>query len=147
MKRMSTRSLAPMAGTVATAAFVATMLMQLLLAAGILPITMAWGGTQPVLTMPLRFASLAAVVLLGLFAYVIRWRAGLMGSQPAPTWVKIMAWVITLFLMLNTLGNLLSPSLAERVISGSMSLIAALACLLVAISNTAARIDRVTHAA
>jgi hypothetical protein len=147
MKVLTTRSLTHTAAAIATLAFAATMLMQLLLAAGILPITMAWGGSQPVLTMPLRIASLAAIVLLGLFAYLIRWRAGLAGSQPTPTWVKLVAWVITMFLALNTLGNALSPSLAEKLISGSISLIGAVACLLVAVSKTADPIDRVAHPA
>ena len=43
------------------------MLLQPLLAAGVLPSTMAWGGTQPVLTVSLGIASLVAVVL-GAFA-------------------------------------------------------------------------------
>jgi hypothetical protein len=100
-----------------------------------------------VLTIPLRIASLAAVVLLGLFTYVIRWRAGLAGSRQVPTWAKLLAWVITLFLMLNTLGNAVSSSPAERYLSGSISLVAAVACLLVAISKPAGPPARLTPAA
>jgi hypothetical protein len=147
MKLVSTHTLVPVAATVATVAFAASMLLQLLLAAGLLPITMAWGGSQPVLTTPLRIASLAAIVILGLFTYVIRWRAGLAGRRPIPTWVKILAWVITLFLMLNTLGNAVAPSAFEKFVSGSVSLVAAIACLLVAVSKPASLANRLTPAA
>ena len=58
-----------MAAGVATAGFAITMLLQLLLAAGVLPSTMAWGGMQPVLTVSLGIASLVAVVL-GAFAMI-----------------------------------------------------------------------------
>ena len=70
-----------MAANVATVLFVVTIILQLLLAAGILPITMAWGGRQSVLTTTLRIASLAAVAILVFFAYVIRRRAGLVGAE------------------------------------------------------------------
>jgi hypothetical protein len=145
MKPVSTHTLAPIAASVATVAFAASML-QLLLATGILPITLAWGGSQPVLTTPLRLASLAAIVLLGLFTYVIRWRAGLAGRQPVPTWVKLLAWVITLFQMLNTLGNAVAPSAFERFVSGAISLIGAVACLLVSVSKPVSLANRLTPA-
>jgi hypothetical protein len=44
------------------------MLLQPLLAAGVLASTMAWGGTQPVLTVSLRITSLVAVLVPGAFA-------------------------------------------------------------------------------
>jgi hypothetical protein len=147
MKLVSSQPLARIAAALATMAFAASMLLQLLLAAGVLPITLAWGGSQPVLPTPLRLASLAAIVLLGLFIYVIRWRAGVAGRQPVPTWVKVVAWVITLFLTVNTLGNAVAPSAFERFVSGSISLIAAVACLLVSVSKPVSLANRLTPAA
>jgi hypothetical protein len=55
------------AASIVTTGFAITVLLQLLLAAGVLPNTMAWGDTQPVLTVSLGIASLVAVVL-GAFA-------------------------------------------------------------------------------
>ncbi len=65
------------AGNAATVLCALTIFLQLLLASGILPITMAWGGREPVLTTNLRLASVASAALLFFFIYVIRRRAGL----------------------------------------------------------------------
>jgi hypothetical protein len=62
------------------------------------------------LTAPLRLASLAAAGILGLSAYVIRRRAGLAGAGAPSRAVKVLSWVITIYLFLNTLANLASPS-------------------------------------
>ncbi|MEZ4869036.1 MAG: hypothetical protein R3C14_47380 [Caldilineaceae bacterium] len=75
MQQPLTPMAALIAGRIATVGFLLTMVLQLLLALGIIPITMAWGGSQTVLTPALRIASLVAVLLLGFFAYVIRRRA------------------------------------------------------------------------
>lgn len=135
MTSLVSEPVAHLAANIATLAFAVSMVLQLLLALGVLPISMAWGGTQTVLTTRLRVGSLAAVVVLGLFAYLIRWRAGLLGDGPIPLWVVILAWVITLFLALNTLGNFASKSVAERVVFGTTTLILLVACLLVALSR------------
>ena len=138
MSQLLTRQTARIAANVATVAFGAAILLQLLLAIGVLPSSMAWGGSQPVLTIPLRIASLISVVVLGLCAYVIRRRAGLSGKSPAPMWIKILSWVITLYMALNTLGNFASSSLGEKVVFGPISLIIVLSCLLVSLSKETA---------
>jgi hypothetical protein len=97
---------------------------------------MAWGGTQPVLTLPLRIASLAAAPVLALSTYVIRRRAGLLPQADSSTPVKVLAWVIALYLILNTAGNFASGSARETTVFGPISLVSALACLLVAASRT-----------
>ena len=96
---------------------------------------MAWGGTQPVLTAGLRAASLAAAALLAAFAYIIRLRAGLLGEGPPSRSIRILSWVITAFLLLNTLGNLASRSAGERLLFGPISLLLALSCLVVSLSK------------
>jgi hypothetical protein len=135
MRRYLTPQSTRIAANVATAAFAAAMLVQLLLAAGVIPSSMAWGGTQPVLTAQLRVASLVAAVILGLCAYLIRRRAGLAGSRPVSTPVKVLAWIVTGYMVFNTLANFASPSFVERAIFGPLTLLLAVACLLVALSN------------
>jgi hypothetical protein len=143
MPQLTSPAVARAAANVATMAFAVIMLLQLLLAAGVLPVTLAWGGTQSVLTPALRLASLAAVVVLGLMAYVIRRRAALAGGRPAPVWIKVLAWVITLYLALNTLGNFASTSAAERAIFGPLSFILVVACLLVSLSRSDGQVSAV----
>lgn len=135
MSAPANRSLARIAGNLATVLFGVTIVLQILLAAGIVPITMAWGGLQPVLTTGLRTASLVAAVILAFFAYVIRRRAGLIGEFPPSRAIKILSWLITAFLTLNTLGNLASQSSGEQLLFGPISFLLALSCLVVSFSK------------
>jgi hypothetical protein len=133
---MVSTSPARIAGNIAMLAFVVVIVLQLLLALGILPVTMAWGGSQTVLTPSLRLAHVLAALLLAGFAYVIRRRAGLLAQAHPSRLIIILAWVITAFLFLNTLGNFASSSTAEKLIFGSLSLVLAIACLLVSASKS-----------
>jgi len=120
---------------IATVLFVMVIVLQILLAVGILPISMAWGGRQSQLTASLRIASIIAVALLGAFIYVIRYRAGLVGKDPIPVFIKVVSWIITAFMAFNTLGNLASTSTSEKLIFGPITFILTVACLLVSASR------------
>lgn len=116
---------------VATLLFAVVIVLQILLAAGILPVSMAWGGRQSKLTASLRISSIIAAILLGVFLFVIRYRAGLVGSGSIPTVIVVTSWVITAFMALNTLGNLASKSVKEKVVFGPITALLTLACLLI----------------
>ena len=133
---MVSQSTARITGNIATLAFLAVIVLQLLLALGILPVTMAWGGSQTVLTPSLRLAHILAALLIAGFAYVIRRRAGLLAQAHPSRLIKILAWVITGFMLLNTLGNFASSSTAEKLVFGSLTLVLVIACLLVSASNS-----------
>jgi hypothetical protein len=133
---MVSQSTARITGNIATLAFLAVIVLQLLLALGILPVTMAWGGSQTVLTPSLRLAHILAALLIAGFAFVIRRRAGLLGHAHPSRLIKILAWVITGFMLLNTLGNFASSSTAEKLVFGSLTLVLVIACLLVSASNS-----------
>jgi hypothetical protein len=135
MSIFSRTSIVRIAANVATILFVLTIILQLLLATGILPISMAWGGRQSELTTPLRIAGLAAAVLLGFFIYVIRRRAGLIGDMPIPLITRILSWIITAFMAFNTLGNLASLSIGEKILFAPISFLLAIVCLIVSASS------------
>ena len=124
------------AANVATVLFAVVVILQLLLAASILPITMAWGGTQSILTPTLRLASLAAAGILLFFAYVIRRRAGLIGDTNISITIKILSWIITAFLLLNTVGNLASQSVGEKILFAPITFVLAVACFVVSSLKT-----------
>jgi hypothetical protein len=130
-------SLARTAARVATLGFAVAILLQLFLAAGILPITMAWGGSQSVLTSVLQLASVAAALVFVGCAHVIRRRVGLDGADRPRRIVKVLSWVITGFLFINTLGNLASQSSGERLVFAPLTFALALACLVVSMSAEA----------
>lgn len=136
MSTLSNGSVVHIAANVATVLFVVTIILQLLLAAGILPISMAWGGRYSVLTMTLRLASMAAVAILVFFAYVIRRRAGLLGTETIPTTIIILSWFITAFMALNTIGNLASQSIGEKNLFTPISFFLAMSCFVVSSSRT-----------
>jgi hypothetical protein len=135
MYSLSNTKLIHLTANIATFLFAVVIILQILLAAGILPISMAWGGRQSELTVPLRIASLIAAVLLGVFMYVIRFRAGLVGKIPIPVMIKVVSWIITAFMAVNTLGNITSLSTNEKLLFGPITFILTVACLLVSASK------------
>ena len=124
------------AGNAATLLYAITIVLQLLLAAGILPITMAWGGREPVLTTNLRIASLASAALLVFFIYVIRRRAGLVRDASITPMIKVLSWLVTAFSALNLLGILASLSSGEKILFGPISFLLLVACILVSLSKS-----------
>ncbi len=123
------------AANAATILFAIVIALQILLALGILPVSMAWGGRQSKLTPALRIASIVAVGLLCFFIYIIRYRAGLFGDPPIPMFVKVVSWIITLFMALNTLGNFTSRSRAEKFTFTPITFLLTVACLIVSVSG------------
>jgi hypothetical protein len=108
---MSTHS---KAAIVATAVLAALMCFQLLLAAGLPLGRAAWGGGHRVLPGSLRWGSLGAVAILGLAAWIVLARAGLVSPGAAPKAVRIATWVFGGYFALNTVMNVLSVSPPER---------------------------------
>ena len=126
-------SVARISANVATILFGATILIQILLAAGVLPVTMAWGGRRDVLTPGLRIAGIVSAIVLGVFALIIRRRAGLLGSEDISTLIKVVAWVVTAYLAFNTFTNITSQSSLEKIVFIPISTILAIACFIVSI--------------
>jgi len=135
MSITSNSSITHISANIATILFVIVIILQLLLAAGILPISMAWGGKQTALTPSLRIASLVSAAILGLFAYVIRRRAGLIGPDDISTAIKILAWLVTAYMAFNTFTNLTSQSTAEKIIFTPITLALTVVCFIVSISK------------
>lgn len=108
---------------------------QLLVAVGIIPISMLWGGRLLELTPALRVSSVVAAAILVAFIYIIRYRAGLVGHVPQPTIIRVLAWVVAGYMVLNMLGNFASVSNVERFLLGPMTIVLAISTLIVAASR------------
>jgi hypothetical protein len=104
------------------------MVLQLLVAAGILPVTIAWGGRQTELTRTLQYSSLIAIVILCYFAYVIARRSGILGSRPPSPVINLLSWFVTIYLFFNAVMNFLSQSQAERWLFGPITLALVFIC-------------------
>jgi hypothetical protein len=93
----------------------------------------SWGGKyKGVLPPLLRVMSLPSAFLLFFmgFIFLIHTKVLSMGSN-LPT--HILVWIITLFLGLNTLGNLASKSKKEKIVMTPLSGLAFVSCLFVSI--------------
>jgi hypothetical protein len=109
-------------GYAAVGLFCIVMVLQLLLAAGILPVHMAWGGRNTELTPSLRLSSLIAIIILCYFAYMVARRAGIMGTTPPSLLIRILSWLVSAYLVFNTVMNFLSPSKLEQWVFGPITL-------------------------
>jgi hypothetical protein len=96
---------------------------------------MAWGGRQQVLTPGLRIASIVSAIVLGLFAYIIRYRAGLMEAESISVWIKVLAWIVTAYMAFNTFTNLTSQSTIEKIVFAPITAILTIACFIASISR------------
>lgn len=135
MSIISNTSVIRFSANIATILFAVVIIIQLLLAAGVIPVSMAWGGRQEVLTPNLRVTSIVSAVVLCLFAYIIRRRAGLMGPVEISTIIKVLAWIVTAYMAFNTFTNLISQSSAEMMIFAPITAVLTVVCFIVSISR------------
>jgi len=111
------------AAIIAAVVLALLMIFQALLAAGLPLGKAAWGGEHRVLPDNLRYGSLSAIVILGIAAWVVLARAGLVRPGAESTYVKIFTWVFGIYFALNTIMNIMSPSPPERYIMTPVSLL------------------------
>jgi len=128
-------SLISILGYISVGLFSIVMILQLLLAAGILPVSMAWGGRSTELTPVMRLSSLIAIIILCYFTYMIARRSGILGTTPPSRLIKIVSWLVTVYLVFNTMMNFLSSSAAERWIFGPITLALVVLTLIININN------------
>lgn len=135
MINLSQFDFAHLSANVATVLFIVFIGAQLLAAAGALPVSMFWGGRKTELTPTLRVMGFVAAVLLSVFVYVIRYQAGLVGSVPSPTAVRVGAWLVTGYMALNVLSNFASKSPVEKFLFGPLTILLTVSCLVVVASS------------
>ena len=83
-----------------------------------------------------RAVSAVAVPILLLAAAIVLSRAGVVSWLDPDGWVTVGVWVVFVYLVLNTIANVASTSRIERFGMGSLSAVAAISTLVVALSAT-----------
>jgi uncharacterized membrane protein SirB2 len=107
---------------------------QLLLLFGAPLAEYSWGGKyQGALPQRLRVSSLIACLLLIVMGLVLLTYTNVLTFQLGFLSSKVVIWIITAYMALNTLGNLASKSKKEKLFMTPQTLIAFCACLVVAI--------------
>ncbi|WP_252504627.1 hypothetical protein [Sporosarcina sp. Marseille-Q4943] len=113
--------------------FVAIAVFQVLLSLGFSIGEFAMGGSYKVLPKKLRIVSAVNALILLFMGFVFLQHTNvLQGFNFLST--NIFIWVITIFLGLNTIANLLSRSRKERLVMTPLSGIAFLLCLFISLS-------------
>lgn len=84
-----------------------------------------------------RAMSAVAVPVLLLSGAIILSRAGVVSWFGSEGWVTVAVWVVFAYLVLNTLANFASKSRIEQIGMGSLTTVAAVATLVVALSDGA----------
>lgn len=84
-----------------------------------------------------RAMSAIAVPILLLFAAIILSRTDVVSWFGSDGWVTVAVWVVFGYLVLNTIANFASKSRVERIGMGSLTAVAAICTLVVALSDSA----------
>jgi hypothetical protein len=108
---------------------------QVLLAVGFPLGRAAWGGTHRVLPPRLRIASALSSLLLGLAAWIVLARTGLVTIPWQSSVVRVGTWVVFSFLTLNTVSNFVSKSRIERTVMTPAAFVCSVCILVVALSS------------
>ncbi len=114
-------------------AFAAIFILHVLVILGIVPIDVAWGGQVSEGSTALWVLEIFALLVTILFAFFIAAKSGLWPIQSGKRSIKIGAWLVFAYLLLNTLGNLASEVTVERFVFAPITLILAVLSLRVAI--------------
>jgi len=93
----------------------------------------SWGGNYKVLPKKLRIAGVFAFIILILIGFLFLIAAKILPEIIPHNIIKIIMWIITTFLFLNTIGNLASKSKYEKFIMSPISFIMFLCGLIISL--------------
>ena len=116
---------ARLAGNVLLIAMAVLMVFHVLVLIGVVPAAAIWGGQVQAGTGALVVMEVIAMGVTLVFATIIAARTGYLKAGRLRIVVKIGVWLISAFLLLNTLGNLASGVAAEGLIFAPITLILA----------------------
>jgi hypothetical protein len=103
-------------------------ILHLMLLFRLLPYDLVWGG-RAAGTVELTVLELIALFINLLMLGVVAVRAGIVRLPAGPIFLKIVFWIMFLFFLLNTVGNLVSDNRLEQLVFAPLTLLLALFCL------------------
>ena len=113
--------------------FVSIAVFQVLLSLGYPLGEFAMGGYYKVLPKKLRIASVVNAFILLFMGFVFLQHTNVLGGLDFLS-TNILVWVITIFLGINTIANLISRSKKERFVMTPLSGLTFILCLFIALS-------------
>ena len=105
----------------------------LLIVAGIIPYTIVWAGKIQNRQQMLRMETVSLIILT-LVVLLVLMRMGYLHWVENPLVLKGGMWLLFAFFTLNTLGNMTAKSPFEKYGFGSLTVLLAVCCLVLALS-------------
>jgi hypothetical protein len=126
---------AKLAGNILLAAFGLLLIFHILVLLGIIPADIVWGGMIQDAQSNLVTLEVIALLVTGLFMLIIAAKLGYMQAGKLSGIVNIGVWLIFVFLLLNTLGNLASGVSFENLVFAPITIILAFCAFRLAIER------------
>jgi len=129
-----------LAATIMLVLFGMLAVLQVLVLAGVVPLSMVWGGQldnendEPVFYIAPLFTLLALLALVA-FGLMVALRAGWLGRPGIYRWSHILMWVLVAYFALNTVGNLAAASRLESCIFTPVTIVLVLLSLRLALQK------------
>ena len=109
-------------------------LFHLLVLVGIIPFKIVWGGRLTDHSQMIRFETVSIIANLIMLA-IVSVRIGLLKLRVHPLIITILLWLMCALFALNTVGNLLSMNLFEKLVFTPLTLLLSLCSLRLAINS------------
>jgi hypothetical protein len=121
------------AGNILLASMGALLVFHILVLFGIIPAAILWGGQAT--SANLMTLEIVAIAVTLFFGFIIAAKTGYINAGKFAGVINILVWVVFLFLVVNTLGNLASGVSAENLVFAPLTLALAFCALRLAIEK------------
>ena len=107
----------------------------ILIMAGLVPQNIVWGGRVKTTGSELILSELSAVIVLLFFAWIIAAKAGYNKMIKSRKAMNIGVWIVCFYMVLNTVGNLLSGGRIENWVFAPLTFLMAILSLRLALEK------------
>ena len=126
---------AKLAGNILLIIFGFLVVFHILVLVNVFPSNMVWGGQAGASPSSLRILETISLIFTVLFAIIVAAKIGYIKAGKFMRVINILLWIIFVYLLLNTAGNLAASSMAEKLIFTPITIVAALLVLKLAIEK------------
>lgn len=124
-----------LAGNILLILFGVLIILHLMILLNLLPPEIVWGGQAGNSPNSLRTLEIISLALTIMFVFVVAAKIGYIKTGKFAKVINIFLWIIFAYLILNTIGNLASSSMTEKLIFTPVTIIASLLVLRLAIEK------------
>jgi hypothetical protein len=110
----------------------ALFIFHLLIVVHVLPFDIVWGGKLRAVE-DMQQLEIASLVMTLVLLAAVGLRAGYLPYKPKPLILRVVMWMMVVLFVLNTLGNLLSENMVERLVFTPVTVVMALLSLRLAV--------------